>query len=733
MDSTHIVAYFIFILVSRRVCIVFSGACPTHFVFISSRCYYVSSMAVEGFEAYTLCNGLYSGATLAVFQTDAEKKNVAAGLSLTNGTRYLIGPHPACESGCYTIRPMATLETPLIGLISCETFLQFICEAPIIYDVPDDVTIFTTTSDSTSITAQWSYSSSSTSYTGFRVTATPSTGAQQSTVNVNSSELSATLSDLYSGTVYNVTVYVLNEDQISTGVSMDSFTYPGYVPCLLATNVGKDITISWSSAAGEVHGYRVWAYVTEKTQEDQETGDPTTLSHTFTGKDKKTYAIDIYSYVWVNGVQYWSFPIEVDFYLDKNEQNEVNEGSYPCTAVTPAPITTTSSPATNTTTYCPVVDIYTTTLPTTTGAPSTLQTTREVTTTMTTTYPTTTAFHTTANPTSTAVMTTSPTTVAQTTTKPATTLLVTTDLTTLQTTHPPLTTPKTTSVSTTDMQTTTNPTTSTPPTTTFHSSTDPTTYPSTTLQTTTNPTTSIPTTLGFTTTVETSHALTSAPQTSSDSSDPQTATQSSAAPSTVETMTPLVETGIFTDILESTQETSSTETNVNTCNSSEGVLNSEDYIALIPNEKANFTQGVISDLIYFMNETRDEETVYSYMETVWPSLFGPNCQPIAPIRSRSTPFMIEVMGATLMEHLLNVTNETLNLAFYDVGIVKEFRMIVNLAVNDSDVNMMFGEISDTFVEIPTAALRNGDCCKALMFILYNEPPLDERKDQCADL
>lgn len=93
------------------------------------------------------------------------------------------------------------------------------------------------------------------------------------------------------------------------------FTDPGFVPCLLATNVDDDITISWSSAAGEVDGYRVWAYVTDKTQEDEETGDPSTLSHTFKGKDHKTYAIDIYSYVWIAGEQYWSSPIEADFEL----------------------------------------------------------------------------------------------------------------------------------------------------------------------------------------------------------------------------------------------------------------------------------------------------------------------------------------------------------------------------------------------------------------------------------
>ena len=39
---------------------------------------------------------------------------------------------------------------------------------------------------------------------------------------------------------------------------------------------------------------------------------------------------------------------------------------------------------------------------------------------------------------------------------------------------------------------------------------------------------------------------------------------------------------------------------------------------------------------------------------------------------------------------------------------QEFRMIVNLAINDSDLQLTFGERKDTFVEIPTSALRNGE-------------------------
>ena len=90
--------------------------------------------------------------------------------------------------------------------------------------VPDDVTITTVTSDSTSITVQWSYPSPSTSYTGFRVIAAPSTGAQHAGVDVAMAELSTTLSHLYSGTEYDVTVFAVNEDQFSCGVTTGTFT-----------------------------------------------------------------------------------------------------------------------------------------------------------------------------------------------------------------------------------------------------------------------------------------------------------------------------------------------------------------------------------------------------------------------------------------------------------------------------------------------------------------------------
>ena len=95
------------------------------------------------------------------------------------------------------------------------------------------------------------------------------------------------------------------------------FSDPGEVPCFYAVTEDKYMTISWSSAAGNVDGYRVWAYVTDKTQEDETFDDPTTLSYTFKGKDRKTYEIDIYSHVTIDGVQYWSSPIEGELEIGK--------------------------------------------------------------------------------------------------------------------------------------------------------------------------------------------------------------------------------------------------------------------------------------------------------------------------------------------------------------------------------------------------------------------------------
>lgn len=77
------------------------------------------------------------------------------------------------------------------------------------------------------------------------------------------------------------------------------------------------MTIWWSSAAGNVDGYRVWAYVADPTQEDETFDDPTTLSFTFNGKDSRIYDIDIYSHVTIDGVQYWSPPIEGELEIGK--------------------------------------------------------------------------------------------------------------------------------------------------------------------------------------------------------------------------------------------------------------------------------------------------------------------------------------------------------------------------------------------------------------------------------
>ena len=79
------------------------------------------------------------------------------------------------------------------------------------------------------------------------------------------------------------------------------------------------MTISWSEAPGNVDGYRVWAYVSDRTQEDQTFGDPSTLSHTFSGKDGKTYDIDIYNYVMIDGEDRWSSPIEGELMIGKVE------------------------------------------------------------------------------------------------------------------------------------------------------------------------------------------------------------------------------------------------------------------------------------------------------------------------------------------------------------------------------------------------------------------------------
>ena len=86
------------------------------------------------------------------------------------------------------------------------------------------------------------------------------------------------------------------------------------------------MTITWSSVAGNVDGYRVWAYVTDKTQEDETFNDPTTLTYEFRGKEK-VYEIDIYSYVVIGGTEYWSAPIEGELEIGEKNSHWLSNGS----------------------------------------------------------------------------------------------------------------------------------------------------------------------------------------------------------------------------------------------------------------------------------------------------------------------------------------------------------------------------------------------------------------------
>ena len=70
-----------------------------------------------------------------------------------------------------------------------------------------------------------------------------------------------------------------------------------------------------------------------------------------------------------------------------------------------------------------------------------------------------------------------------------------------------------------------------------------------------------------------------------------------------------------------------------------------------------------------MSEDADSAVVFSRLESIWQTVIGPNCLPDQLISEEPVPVMLEYFGTVLMEKLMNVTEETLVIAFKDHGIV----------------------------------------------------------------